>query len=83
LGRKIFLIKIKQMKAIEAFLIVIGLLLLSAIILAFPTMFLWNWLMPRIFGVTQITLYEAMGINFLTHILFKSNVTIKRDGNEN
>jgi hypothetical protein len=71
------------MKAIEAFLIVMGLLLLSAIILAFPTMFLWNWLMPRIFGVTQITLYEAMGINFLTHILFKSNVTIKRDGNGN
>ena len=71
------------MKALEAFLIVIGLLLLSAIILAFPTMILWNWLMPRIFGVTQITLYEAMGINFLTHILFKSNVTIKRDNNGN
>ena len=71
------------MKAIEAFLIVMGLLLLSAIILAFPTMFLWNWLMPRSFGVTEITLYEAMGINFLTHILFKSNVTIKRDSNEN
>ena len=70
------------MKALEAFLIVIGLLLLSAIILAFPTMILWNWLMPRIFGVTQITLYEAMGINFLTHILFKSNVTIKRENND-
>ncbi len=71
------------MKALEAFLIVIGLLLLSAIILAFPTMFLWNWLMPKIFGVTQIDLYEAMGINFLANILFKSNVTIKRDGNGN
>jgi hypothetical protein len=71
------------MKALEAFLIVVGLLLLSAIILAFPTMFLWNWLMPRIFGVTQITLYEAMGINFLANILFKSNVTIKRENNDN
>jgi hypothetical protein len=70
------------MKAIEAFLIVVGLLLLSAIILAFPTMLLWNWLMPRIFGVTQITLYEAMGINFLSNILFKSNVTIKRENND-
>ncbi len=70
------------MKAIEAFLIVVGLLLLSAIILAFPTMFLWNWLMPNIFGVTEITLYQAMGINFLSNILFKSNVTIKRENND-
>ena len=70
------------MKALEAFLIVIGLLLLSAIILAFPTMLLWNWLMPNIFGVTEITLYQAMGINFLSNILFKSNVTIKRENND-
>jgi hypothetical protein len=70
------------MKALEAFLIVVGLLLLSAIILAFPTMWLWNWLMPEIFDVTQITLYQAMGINFLANILFKSNVTIKRENND-
>ena len=70
------------MKALEAFLIVLGLLFLSAVILAFPTMFLWNWLMPEIFGVVKIDLYQAMGINFLTHILFKSNVTIKRENND-
>ena len=70
------------MKALEAFLIVVGFLLLSAIILAFPTMWLWNWLMPDIFGVTQIALYQAMGINFLANILFKSNVTIKRENND-
>ena len=69
------------MKAIEAFLIVIGLLLLSAILLAFPTMWLWNWLMPNIFEVTKIDLYQAMGINFLANILFKSNVSIKRENN--
>lgn len=70
------------MKALEAFLIVIGLLFLSAVILAFPTMFLWNWLMPNIFGVMKIDLYQAMGINFLSNILFKSNVTIKRENND-
>ena len=70
------------MKALEAFFIVIGLLLLSAIILAFPTMWLWNWLMPNIFGVMKIDLYQAMGINFLSNILFKSNVTIKRENND-
>ena len=71
------------MKAIEAFLIIVGLLLLSSILLAFPTMWLWNWLMPDIFGFMKIDLYQAMGINFLTNILFKSNVTIKRENNGN
>jgi hypothetical protein len=70
------------MKALEAFLIVIGLLFLSAVILAFPTMFLWNLLMPKLFSLTEIDLYEAMGINFLANILFKSNVTIKRENND-
>jgi hypothetical protein len=71
------------MKALEAFLIIVGLLLLSSILLAFPTMWLWNWLMPDIFGLMKIDLYQAMGINFLTNILFKSNVTIKRENNGN
>jgi len=38
--------------------------------------------MPNIFGLTEITLYQAMGINFLSNILFKSNVTIKRENND-
>ena len=67
------------MKALEALFIVIGLLILSAILLAIPTMLLWNWLMPRIFGLTQIDIFQAMGINFLSGILFKSNVNIKKD----
>jgi hypothetical protein len=70
------------MKALEAILILVGLWLLSAIILAFPTMWLWNWLMPKLFDFIKIDLYEAMGINFLTNILFKSNVSIKRNGND-
>jgi hypothetical protein len=64
------------MKALEAFLIVIGLLFLSALILAFPTMVLWNWLMPKLFNLSKIDIYQAMGLNFLSNILFKSNVSI-------
>ncbi len=67
------------MKSIEAILLVVGLLFLYALILAFPTMILWNWLMPRIFGLTQIDIFQSMGINFLSGILFKSNVNIKKD----
>lgn len=44
-----------------------------ALLLAFPTMWLWNWLMPVIFGLTKITFWQAVGINFLSGILFKSS----------
>lgn len=71
------------MKAIEAFLLVVGLFLLNAIILAFPTMWLWNWIMPDVFGLVKIDLYQAMGINFLSGILFKTNISIKRENNGN
>ena len=67
------------MKALEALFIVVGLLILSAILLAIPTMLLWNWLLPHIFNIPAITLYEAIGINILSGILFKSNVNIKKD----
>jgi hypothetical protein len=67
------------MKSIEAILLVIGLLILSALLLAIPTMLLWNVLLPNLFGTPQISLYEAVGINILSGILFKSNVNIKKD----
>ena len=67
------------MKGLEALLIVVGLLILSAILLAIPTMLLWNLLLPHLFNVPAISLYEAVGINILSGILFKSNVSVKKD----
>jgi hypothetical protein len=67
------------MKSLESILLVIGLLILSALLLAIPTMFLWNALLPHLFGTPHIGLYEAVGINILSGILFKSNVNIKKD----
>lgn len=67
------------MKSIEAILLVIGLLILSALLLAIPTMLLWNALLPHLFDTPHINLYEALGINILSGILFKSNVNIKKD----
>ena len=67
------------MKVIEAILLVIGIFLLSAIIMAFPTMWLWNYVMPYVFGLTPITLFQAMALNFLSSILFKANVSVKKD----
>ena len=35
-------------------------------------MWLWNWLMPAIFGLTTISFWQAWGLVVLSHILFKS-----------
>ena len=59
----------------EAFIKVFGVIVLIAIvslILALPTMWLWNWLMPILFGLTKITFWQALGVNILSNILFKS-----------
>lgn len=48
-----------------------------SLIAAIPTYFLWNWLMPSIFGIKAVTFFQAWGINFLVSILFKSSSSSK------
>jgi len=57
----------------------IGLVFVLALLFTFPTLWLWNWLMPVIFGVTKITFWQAFGLNLLAGILFKSSSTSKSD----
>ncbi len=52
-----------------------------SIVAAIPTFFLWNWLMPAIFGITKVTFWQAWGINFLAGILFKSS-SVKQSSQE-
>lgn len=46
---------------------------ISALLLALPTMWLWNYLMPAIFQLTEISFWQALAINFLSGILFGAN----------
>lgn len=65
---------------IGAIVITIVILLLVAVLFAIPTLLLWNWLMPVLFGLKTITLFQAWGVNLLTSILFKSNYkSVKKD----
>lgn len=64
----------------EKVLAVFGSLLIIvivAIILALPTMWLWNWLMPHLFGLVSITFWEALGINLLSGVLFNQGGSSK------
>mgnify|MGYP003307350693 CR=1 FL=1 len=41
-----------------------------AIIIGFPIKWLWNWIMPNIFGLPEISFWMALGIALLISILF-------------
>jgi len=34
---------------------------------------LWNWLMPDLFGLPEITYWQAVGLFVLCHLLFKGH----------
>ncbi|HLD90538.1 MAG TPA: hypothetical protein VI911_05915 [Patescibacteria group bacterium] len=51
---------------------VIALIIGIGLLLAFPVMWLWNWLMPTIFGLMKLTFWQSLGINLLCGFLFRS-----------
>ena len=53
--------------------IIVGIFGAAALALLFGliVMVLWNWIMPEIFGLQEISYWQAWGIVLLAHILFK------------
>lgn len=50
----------------------------SALFFSWVVMLLWNWLMPDIFGLKEITWIQALGLNFLAGLMFsKINYNMK------
>ena len=56
-------------------LVVIGLLILACLLFGLPLMFLWNWIIPDIFGLPQIGFLQACGLQLIAGLLFKSSQT--------
>jgi hypothetical protein len=50
------------------FIVLIGIALMMTI----PLWLLWNWLMPIIFGLPEVTFFQAFGLSLLSSLLFKS-----------
>jgi hypothetical protein len=65
------------MAKLTAFIAVLATVFILTLVLSIPTMLLWDWLMPELFALKQITLFQAWGINFLSAILFKTTVNTK------
>jgi hypothetical protein len=66
-------LEIDEKKVAWKVLKIIGMVILGigvCILLGFVIMWLWNWLMPMIFGLTTITYWQAVGIFILGKIIF-------------
>lgn len=61
------------MNIIKKILTVIGAVVVIAALCALPTMLLWNAIMPLIFGLIKISFIQALWLNLLCGILFKSS----------
>ena len=60
-------------RGMRIFFMVIGgmaLAVLVAAIFGFAVMYLWNWLMPGLFGLKTIGYWQALGIVLLSKLLF-------------
>jgi len=62
------------MKAFNTLVEVFVVLFLIAALMSLPVMLLWDWLMPTIFGLKEITWFQAWGLLWLTGILFRPSV---------
>lgn len=64
--------------SVIAFLGTLVVIVLLAMVLALPTQLLWNdCLVGAVNGVNEIGFWQALGINVLSGILFKSSNTSK------
>jgi cadmium resistance protein CadD (predicted permease) len=64
----------------EKLIVILGamaLIVLAALLFAFPVKWLWNWLMPDLFGLVKITVWQALGLNLLSGFLLKTHTTTK------
>ncbi|MFK7786091.1 MAG: hypothetical protein AB8B56_13300 [Crocinitomicaceae bacterium] len=58
--------------AMIAGMVVLGIIAISglAILFGFTVMWLWNWLMPELFGLPTLTFWKAVGVVILSKLLF-------------
>lgn len=66
--------QLEKLKTVGVLTSSILMIVVMSIVLALPTMWLWNWaLVPSVEGINEIGLGFAWGINTLFSILFKSH----------
>jgi hypothetical protein len=66
-------------QTVNSIVTIVGVLMLAILLLGGPLMVLWDWLMPTIFGLPEITFWQACGLQLLATLLFKPIINTKKD----
>ena len=67
------------LKSFGVFFVSLFVVAFTAFLAGLFIMLLWNWLMPMIFGLTEITYWQGWGISFLCGLLFKGTTVKTKD----
>lgn len=67
----------KVLAAVAVVFVFLGLAFLLSLIAGIPVYFLWNWLVPDLFGIRVISFWEAVGITMLARCLVGSSSSSK------
>lgn len=60
------------MQYVVAFLLIVAFVVGVGLLLSLPVMWLWNWLLPDLFGFKTLGWLQAWGLLVLCGFLFKS-----------
>jgi hypothetical protein len=64
------------MEKLGVFFAAIGMVIVIAVLMAWPTQLLWNYcLTPAVEGLNPIGFWQALGINVLCGILFRNSTS--------
>lgn len=60
---------------LNAAIYMIGYSAITGIIIVLPTFAVWNWVMPAVFGLPHINLFQAWGLIFLSGLFLRTRVS--------
>jgi hypothetical protein len=60
------------MKLHEAIILTIPFKILNLVIAGVPAYFLWNWVIPDIFSLPEISLFQTLGLTILSQCFISS-----------
>jgi len=61
----------KFIKFFSMMVLIVSYMVLFSFVMSIPVMYLWNWLIPSLFGLVKITFIRSWGLLMLCSILFK------------
>jgi hypothetical protein len=69
----------KLAQVIGAMVLSVLIVVLASLLLSFPTMWAWNYVMPHTFHLPEINIWGAFALNYLSGTFFKSSLKCDKD----